>query len=471
MLQKFLKNTIIYGMAAMLPKAMNVLLVKLHTAVLGTAAYSVNTSFYVWAAYFNVFFTYGMETAFFRFFNKYPEKQNNIIATSFWSIFFTGFFTGFLLWIFSKELAFYLGFEKVLHFKMLVLITILDIWVVVPFAYLRALGRAKKYTLYRLFNIIIYAFFNVLFLLIFSKEQRIFLDFITEKTGFIFLSNVIASFFTLFLALKFFRCSFFLDFQILKKMLFYGIPVMIAGLAYVTNENLDKLVLERFLGKNTMGMYAGAYKIGVFMSLFVMAFRLGAEPLFFKMATQKNNKKTYALVLKWFVIVGVFGVLLLTGFMDFFANVLLGNTAYYGALSIVPIILFANLFLGIYNALSIWYKLTDATYYGMYISVLGAIFTGIFLWFLVPLVGFLAAAWTTFFVYFLMVIISYFLGQRKYKIPYPLKTLIFYLFLGGFLVAVSFLFFRGAHLINASFLFLYLAILFVKEKKNLKYFF
>ena len=462
----------IYGVAAVLPKVINVLLVKLHTAVLSTGSYSVNTSFYIWAAYFNIILTYGMETAFFRFFNKYPREQKKIISTAFLSIFFTGFLGAILLWVFAKELATYLNFSSLWHFKVLILISILDILVVIPFAYLRALGRAKKYTLYRLLNTLIYVFFNILFLSVLSQDQLDSwgLDFVTEKTGYIFIANLIASCAVFLAVLCFFKFSFSLDWGILKKMLRYGMPVMVAGLAYCTNENLDKLLLERWLGKSVMGMYAGAYKIGVFMSLFIMAFRLGAEPLFFKMAAQNNAKQTYAIVLKWFVIVGIFGALLITGYIDIFANIILGSKEYYGALCIVPIILFANLFLGIYNTLSVWYKVTDATHYGMYISVLGAVFTALLLWLGIPQMGFMAAAWTTLCTYFLMAMISYLWGQKKYKVPYAVKTIVFYMLLGSVLSNVSYWFFRSQNAINTLFIIVYVLVVFVKEKRELQTF-
>ena len=391
--KSFIKNTLVYGIAAVLPKAINVLLVRLHTGTLSTSEYSVNTSFYVWAAYFNIALTYGMETAFFRFFNTEKEK-GKVVTTAFISLFTTSLLALATLLFFKNSLAALLGFSNSFYFSLLIWISILDTLVVIPFAYLRVVGKSKKYTLLRVINILIYTFFNLLFLWALPKISEINSSFSESignvyradfKEGYIFIANLIASAATFLMVLPLlFKFQFSFDKKILKKMLSYSWPIFIAGLAYTTNENLDKLLLEDWLGKSVMGAYAGAYKIGVIMSLFVMAFRLGAEPFFFNHAQDKNAPKTYALILKWFVILGVFFVVIIVGYLDLIAQIFLGDKAYYQALSIVPVILMANLFLGIYNNLSIWYKLTDKTHYGMYISLWGAATTVLLLGLLIP---------------------------------------------------------------------------------------
>jgi O-antigen/teichoic acid export membrane protein len=250
-------------------------------------------------------------------------------------------------------------------------------------------------------------------------------------------------------------------------MLTYSWPILIAGVAYTTNENLDKLILEDWLGKSTMGAYAGAYKIGVIMSLFIMAFRLGAEPFFFNHAHDKNAPKTYAIILKWFTVIGAAFVLIIVAYMNLIANIFLGSEEYYTALSIVPIILIANLFLGIYNNLSIWYKLTDKTRYGMYISVFGAIITVSLLFLLIPTIGFIGAAWATLGAYGSMMCISYILGQRHYPVPYDIKKIGFYLLLSIGLSSLSFLKFQGNFIVNTILIILFFGIVFLSEKKEL----
>ena len=441
-----------------------------------TTSYGVNTFFYVWAAYLNIVLTYGMETAFFRFFNKSSKKQS-VVFTAFLSIVFTCLVASCSLLYFAENISRYVGFSVVWHFKILVLITIFDTLVVIPFAYLRALEQSKKYTLYRLLNVLIYAFLNLLFLKVFSEQQlRDWGLFSPQKTDYIFIANFVASLVTLAVSLRFIFSKFSLSFShfdcsVLKKMLRYAFPVMIAGLAYATNENLDKLLLEKWLGKDSMGMYAGAYKMGVLMSLFVLAFRLGAEPFFFKNAKNKNAPKIYATVLKWFVIVGLFGMLFLVAYIQLFAKILLGDEAYYKALDIVPIILLANLFLGIYNNLSIWYKLTDKTYYGMYISIFGALLTVGLLFVGIPILGFMAAAWTTLITYITMSLLSYFLGRKKYPVPYCVKDIGFYIFWAVGLSASSYIFFKSEIVVNTLLVLAYIVMVFLREKQEiLKYY-
>ena len=475
-LKHFFKDTIIYGIAAVLPKAINVLLVKLHTSSLTTSEYSVNTSFYVWAAYFNIVLTYGMETAFFRFFNT-EKNKGKVISTSFISMLVTTLSALILLLIFKNQLVELLGFSNPVYFTLLVWISILDTLIVIPFAYLRVTGKSKKYTWYRVLNILIYAFFNLLFLwfIPFCLEQNIGLPSAFEnfynpsfKEESIFVSNLIASAIT-FLCVVPIIFKFKISFSgvLLKKMLGYSWPILIAGIAYTTNENLDKLILEEWLGKSVMGAYAGAYKIGVFMSLFIMAFRLGAEPFFFNHAASKNATKSYALILKWFTIIGAAFVLIIVGYMNFIASLFLGNKEYYLALSIVPIILVANLFLGIYNNLSIWYKLTDKTRYGMYISIVGALITVACLFIFVPLIGFMGAAWATIAAYGSMMVISYVIGQKHYPVPYDVKKISLYLGVSILFCAVSFYKFQGIFIANTLLIISYFVIVYFSERKEL----
>ncbi|MEI6865288.1 polysaccharide biosynthesis C-terminal domain-containing protein [Flavicella sp.] len=472
--KRFFKDTIIYGVAAVLPKAINVLLVRLHTSTLSPSEYSVNTSFYVWAAYFNIVLTYGMETAFFRFFNSEKEK-GKVISTAFISILTTSLFALFTLLTFKDSISTALGFSNPLYFSLLVWISILDTLIVIPFAYLRVSGLSKKYTLFRLLNIAVYTLFNLFFLWYLPRKTTNTAAFFNDiydpsfKEGYIFTANLIASAVTFICTIPIifkFKISF--DKNILKKMFRYSWPILFAGIAYTTNENLDKLILEDWLGKETMGAYAGAYKIGVIMSLFIMAFRLGAEPFFFNQANKKNAPTTYAIILKWFTIIGAVFVVFIVGYIDIIASIFLGDKAYYKALSIVPIILIANLFLGIYNNLSIWYKLTDKTKYGMYISTLGACITISMLYILIPKIGFMGAAWATVAAYGTMLLVSYFLGKKHYPVPYDVKRIGGYLLVCIGLSTLSFLYFKGDILINTILILLFLFLIYILEQKELR---
>ena len=218
-----------------------------------------------------------------------------------------------------------------------------------------------------------------------------------------------------------------------------------------------------------MGIYAACYKLGVFMSLYVMAFRLGAEPFFFNHQKEKNAKYHYATILKWFTVLGALFMLIVVCYIDVFASILLGREEYFEALKIVPIILLANLCLGIYNNLSIWYRLTDRTLYGMYISIFGATITVVFNIIMIPLIGFIASAWATLAAYGSMMIVSYIIGKKYYKVPYNVKRIILYLMLTSILSLVSFIdIFRGNYYVATSIVLLFLILVYILEKNEIK---
>lgn len=451
-IKSFIKNTFIYGIAAVLPKAINVFLVGLHTKTLDNAAqFNVNTEFYVWAAYFNVLLTFGMETTFFKFYNS-EKNKNQVLSTSFYSVAFVSFLVIGSLYGFADALSQLFGFKESLHFKVLLGILLFDNLTVIPFAYLRVNNKAFNYTLYRIVNISIYAFLNILFLyLIPNIQETVFQEWFTtqSKVGYIFLANFIASAITLILVLPmFFKFDFKFDFDLFKKMMRYGWPILIAGISFVTNENLDKLVLPRFIDPSTAGAYAGCYKLGVFMSLFIMAFKLGAEPFFFNVAKSSNAQLKYAMISKWFTILGAFIILVIVAYIDLFAGILLKKDEYLNALAIVPIILIANLMLGIYNNLSVWYKVIDKTRYAMYFSILGGVLTVGGLMILVPILGFMGAAWVTFISYGAMMIGSYIYGQKHYPVPYESAKILGILIFTIGISFLSFYFFRKNYWLN-----------------------
>lgn len=477
-LKKFFKDTIIYGIAAILPRAVNIGLVRLHTDAFGSERYAVNTEYYVYAAYLNALLTYGMETAFFRFFSKEQEK-GKIISTSFISLLITTLVFLILGLSFAPEITSFFGFEKVMYVKILVWTVFLDTIVVIPFAYLRVTNRPIRFAGIKIANIVFLAILNILFLWaipngilsegIVPDTLNFYIDGEPEVI-YIFLANVFASLLTLILLLpNILKIKWTYDVRILKRLLIYGLPIMVGSLAFVTNENIDKLFLGEIIGDAEMGKYSGCYKLGVFMTLYIMAFRLGAEPFFFNHAKDKNAKKNYATILKWFTIFGAIFMLIVVAYIDIFANILISKKEYLEALAIVPIILLANLCLGIYNNLSIWYKLTDKTKYGMYISIFGAIVTIVFNLIMIDKIGFMASAWATLVAYGSMMIISYVLGQKHYKVDYNIKQIIGYMLLATILSAIAFYdSFRGNYIVATALVLLFLAIIYLAERKELK---
>ncbi|PHQ56089.1 MAG: polysaccharide biosynthesis protein [Lutibacter sp.] len=475
-LKRFLKDTIIYGIAAILPRIINFLLVRVHTDALPTTNYAENTNFYIWAALFSVLLTFGMETAFFRFY-KSEEKKDALISTAFISVFVSAVLLVVIAFLFSDFFIHMFDFkENPLQLKLLIGILALDTLAVVPFAYLRASNRPIKYAFIKLINVAIIVCINLIFLKLipqFLEEGKtipVYLHTIFKSTAivnFIFIANIIGSVISLVLLMPFlmkFKWSF--NIALFKKMLKYSWPIAVAGVAYVINENLDKYLIGQLIDKNAMGIYAACYKLAIFMNLYIMAFRLGAEPFFFNHADKKNAKETYAKILNYFIIVGSLVFVGIVVFIDLLKQLFI-NQQYWEAIVIVPIILLANLFLGVYHNLAIWYKLTDKTKYAMLFSSIGALITITINIVLIPVIGFIASAWATLLAYGCMMILSYIIGKKHYPVPYNLKKSGSYLVASIVISFVSFSYFRANYFISISLVLVFGLLIFWNEKKEL----
>lgn len=467
-LQKFFKDTVIYGLAIVLPRLINFLLVRLHTDVLPNEGYSENTEFYIVAAFFNVVLTYGLETSFFRFFSKQQEKDK-VLSTSLISIITTTFVFGIVLFVFRDAISKTLRINTDFY-NLLVSITLIDTMVVIPFAYLRVTGRPIKFALLKLINVLIIVVLNILLLSItYGSESLRGLFNVSNTVEYIFIANLIASGFILLMVLPYmFKTKFIFDTSIFKQLINYGLPIMVAGLAFVINENLDKWLLPSYEGEYINGAYSACYKLAVFMTLFIQAFRMGAEPFFFNHSDKANAKETYATILKYFTIVGTLGLIIVTVYIDVLRPIFIKKESYLLALDIVPIVLLANLCLGIYHNLSIWYKLTDKTRYGMYISLIGAVITIGFNVVFIPKLGFMACAYATLLAYGLMMLISLGLGRMHYPVPYDFKRIAMYLLCGTLISFLSYYQFDRDILIGTVFLCAFVIAVVLLEKKDLK---
>ena len=455
------------------------LLVRVHTdkAVLENVSDYGNLSLiFSYVILFNVILSYGLETSFFRFFNNDSNKED-VLSTSSISIIFTSFLFFALASIFKLEISEFTGIEPQ-YLTLVLWILVLDALVVIPFAYLRAKGNAIKYSIIKIINVIVYFSLNI-FLLIFLKKLAInnsLLDQIyvpNHEISYIFIANLIASAVTLILLIPFyFNINYKLNINLLKKMLTYAFPILISGLAYSINETFDKILLDFILpesvAKNQIGMYAACYKLALFMTLFSTAYKLGIEPFFFKQAQEKSPQKIYALILEVFVILGCSLFLTVIVFADLLKIVFIGDPEYWQAMKIVPIILLANFCLGIYQNLSVWYKITDKTKFGAYISICGAIITLFLNIILIPNYGYVGSAVATLSAYLSMAIISYFLGRRHYPIPYKTSKLSFYIIFAVILSITSFYFFRGNIYIGITCLLLFNMTILIFEKSNIQ---
>jgi len=474
-LKKFFKDTIIYGMAAVLPRVINFLLVKIQTDALPPASYADNTDFYIWAALFTVLLTYGMETAFFRFYNQEKQKDK-LVSTAFFTILASTAVFGILSIVFASELIPLFHFQNnPIQFKILVGILILDTIAMVPFALLRASNRPIKYAFLKLTNVAIIVVINLLFLRWIPQQLEAghtipqFLKDLfqsTEIINFIFFANLIGSAFCLLLLIPYLlKFKFKFDLKLLKKMLHYGWPILAAGIAYVINEHLGKMLIGRTIDRASEGTYAAVYKLAIFMNLYIMAFRLGAEPFFFNHAKEKNAKETYAKILNYFVIIGAFVFVGIVSYIDLIKHLI--NNSYWQALSIVPFVLLGYLFLGIYHNLAVWYKLTDKTRYGMYFSIIGAIITIIINVVFLPIYGVIASAWATMIAYGCMMMLSYLIGKKYYPVSYNLSKIGIYLGASILISFISFIYFRENYWASTGLCIAFGAVIFWQEKEEL----
>ena len=475
------KQTLIYGLATVVPRMLSFLLVRLHTdkSVLENVAdYGDVSIIFAYFVLFNVILAYGMETAFFRFFNKEPSKAK-VLSTATISIIASSLgFLGLGL-LFQQQIA-DLTHIHVNYITLVVWTLFLDALVIIPFAYLRAQGKPIKYTAVKLTNVVVNLALNI-FLLVYLKAlsadnsiwDSIYIA--NFEVSYIFIANLVASAVTLLILLPFyFKINYKIDTVLWKKMLRYALPVLVSGVAFSVNETFDRVLLERLLpesiAKTSVGMYSACYKLALFMMLFATAYRLGIEPFFFSQSKTKDATKNYAKILEFFVICGALILLIVVVFVDVLKLILIPNEAYWEAMKVVPILLLAYLFLGIYHNLSVWYKITDRTKFGAYISVIGAGITLLVNLMFITSFNYMASAMATLAAYFSMTLLSYYFGRKHYPIPYNIKKISIYLILAISLSALSFYQFRAQYLIGSALIGILLLIIWQNEKATIKQF-
>ncbi len=477
--KKLFKQTAIYGLATVLPRMLSFFLVPLYTKMLpNEAEYGRITVIFAYMIFFNVILAYGMETAFFRFYNKEKDKEN-VIETATISIFWTSVLFLVLALVFKTTIADFVGIEP-LYITYAIWILALDALVIVPFAKLRALQKPMKYALIKIGNVAINLVLNVFFLIylprIAAGNAEGFWNSIyypNFQIGYIFISNIFASGFT-FLALSrnYLKVSWKFDFALWRKMLSYGLPILVAGIAFAINDQFDKILLGKLLpadiADSEVGVYSACYKLGLFMVLFRTAYSLGIEPFFFSHASAENAKQTYATITKYFVITGSLMMLGVIVFADILKYILLRNPDYWQAMKVVPLIILANFFLGVYTNLSVWYKLIDKTHIGAWISILGAVVTLGLNFLLIPSMSYYGSAIATIAAYGTMMVVSYYLGNRYYPIPYDMKMILSYLGLSIVFCAISFYYFRENYYVGGSLLVVFCAFIYANEKTLIK---
>lgn len=452
-------------------RMLNYLLVPFYTSIFSTSEYGVINELYAYVAFFNILYLFGMETTYFRFANKkeYTEKQVfNSIQTIVVCI---SIVISISLYFFSNSIATVLKYpENAYLIRWLSAILFIDSFVAIPFARLRYQNKAKKYAFIKLASILLTIFLNIFFLVILkqSKEGDFFYSIsqvvynVNIGVGYVVLANLLGNaifILLLFKEIKEWKIKFPTHFRVFFK---YSTPIMIMGFAGMINETIDRTLIKFLIPEGMysvsnqaiIGIYSASYKLSIFMSLGIQAFRYAAEPFFFSNSEKSDSKKLFATTMSWFVLIGCFIFLLISLNINLISELLLRSNEFRTGIHIVPILLLANLFLGIYYNLSIWFKISDKTKFGSFISIFGALITLIANIMLIPIIGYTGSAIATLLCYFSMALISYVLGQKFYPIPYQ-KMLI------TILITVSILLFLIMNSLNIMLINLTLPIAFL----------
>ena len=459
-LKKLASQTAIYGLSSVVGRLLNYLLVPLYTRYFLPAEYGVVTELYAYVAFLVVMLTYGMETAFFRFSKK--EETTKVYSTTLISLLISSVVFVGLIFLNSSAISQWLGYANHPEYiQFFALIIGMDAVASISFAKLREQDKAMRFAFIRIVNIMINIGLNLYFIV--YQEYGI---------AYIFIANLVASVITLLMLFpQMISSSWVFDKKLWKKMMIYALPLLIAGLAGMTNETIDRILLKHLLPNTDMaaselGLYGAFYKLSIIMILFIQTFRFAAEPFFFAQEKEGNSRKIYADVLKYFTIIMAFIFLGVTIFYDVIKGFLGSEYHDDRGFLVVSILLLANLFLGIYYNLSIWYKLTEKTKYGAYLSIFGAIITLSLNFTLIPVLGFVGCAWATLVCYFSMTVASYYLGKRHFSVPYQVKRIALYLF--GMLCIYFCIYFTNLNMwINSLFLLGFIIFVYRLEKPKL----
>lgn len=442
-LKKLASQTAIYGLSSIIGRFLNYLLVPLFTYFFAPAEYGVVAEFYAYMGFFAVLLLFGLETGYFRFREKESAGDAIVYSTALRTVLLGSALFFLAIWLFKDPLAGIMRHQD--HVEYLIwtaAILALDAVGSMAFARLRAEEKALRFAGIKLIEIGINVGLNLFFILLcrqaYEEDPNSLLGQLWNPAigvGYIFIANLVASGVKLLLLMPQFKDIFAgFDTDLFKRMMRYSLPMVIIGFAGIINEMLDRAALKYLLPHDDatnmaqLGIYSACYKLSILMTLFIQAFRYAAEPFFFAYAKQKDAKQVYADVLRYFVIFCVFIFLLVTLYIDIFQYFV--GEAYREGLFVVPILLMANLFLGIYINLSIWYKLSDRTLMGAYVAIVGSVITVILLFWWVPVYGYEGAAWAHVVCYGSMALISYLLGRKYYPVPYDLKNLLMYFLIG-----------------------------------------
>lgn len=414
-------------MGSILPRVITFILNPFFIYFINTEEFAKFTNLYAWVSFVNIVLSFGFETSFFRYSSE-EKNRNNAFYTSFW--FLASLATLFLLavFLFLQPISNAIGYGEFPEYvKWFAWIAFFDAIIVIPLAWLRFNNKPIRYSAIRITQILVQTLVVLSLFLFVPKSTSMSLG-MKSEVSYTFVSNIVGSLVGVILLIPIFmKVRFIFSVELFKKMFGYSYPIMFAGLAFMVNENFDKLVQKGLIDESHAGAYGGCYKLAALMTLFVTAYRMGVEPFFFKKMHDENAKQSYAEVTEFFSLFASVAALGIIANISWLKTAFVPDKSYWIAIDIVPIIVIANLFFGIYYNLSTWYKVTDRTRIGTYISWSGAIITIILNLVLLPKYGLMVSAWTTLIAYGFMMVLSYFLGQKYYPIPYKTKKISFYI--------------------------------------------
>jgi O-antigen/teichoic acid export membrane protein len=487
-------QTAIYGIPSVLGRILTYLLVPLYTYVFHSPEYGTVNVFYAYTSFFMVVLTYGMETTFFRF-NEQETDKEKVFSTGMISLVLSSVIFLVLVLSFSEKVAQWIDYPKHPEYvRWFAWILALDALSAIPFAHLRAINRPIRFAWVKMTNISINIGLNLFFLLLCPfvlshNPEGFFGHFISLVyrpdwgIEYIFISNLAASGITLVMLIpEISAVKWKIHPDLWRKMLIYAFPLLFAGMAGIVNETFDRLLLRYLLPKDIassqVGIYAACYKISILMTIFIQAYKYAAEPFFFAQAKEKDAKNVYARIMDYFIIIVSFIFLVTMLYLDdFILPFLVRSKEYWVGRGVIPVLLMANLFLGVYYNLSIWYKLTAKTSWGAWLSLIGAVITLVLNFWWIPLssdhliYGYYGSAWATFICYGLMMVLSYLIGQKYFPVKYNLGKFGGYLGLSVLLFVISCVIKPELAVIrigiNTFLLLIFIAIVFLVEKPKL----
>lgn len=455
-LKSLAKDTAIYGLSSIIGRFLNYLLVPLYTAKLAaeSGGYGVITNIYAYVALILVLLTFGMETTFFRFANKEGEEPDTVYTTTLMMVGTLSLAFVVAVLSFLGPIASAMGYAAHPEYiGMMACVVAIDACQAIPFSYLRYKKRPIKFAALKLLFIVMNILLNLLYFAVFPSLYAEYPETIGAVynpeigVGYAFSINLVCTAsITLFFIPELFGVRWKFDKKLMRRMLSYSWPILILGLAGILNQTVDKMIFPKVYGDThegtvQLGIYGACVKIAMIMAMITQAFRYAYEPFVFGQSRDKNKGETYAVAMKYFIIFTLLAFLCVVGYMDILKHII--DRSYWEGLRVVPVVMAAEIMMGIYFNLSFWYKLIDKTIWGAWFSIAGcAVLITVNVLF-IPKYGYMACAWGGFAGYAASMLLSYFVGQKKNPINYPLKSI-------GVYVLITILFFAVMELLPDS---------------------